>query len=49
MVGGTKHFKGLGLFGQELFVDQRLYECETEVESLILYDKKSGRIYYYGV
>ena len=30
-----KHVKGLGLLGQELFVDQRMYECEKEVESLV--------------
>ena len=30
-----KHVEGLGLLGQELFVDQRMYECEKEVESLV--------------
>ena len=26
---------GLGLLGQELYVDQRIYECEKEVETLV--------------
>ena len=35
VVGGKKHLKRQGPFGQELFVDQQMYECEKEVESLV--------------